>query len=415
MTENRPLISIVMPTMNRAALLADSLRSALEQDFNDFEIVVSDNHSTDETASTVRRLGGERVRMVRPDRPLSLPEHFEFAFNHAKGRFVVFLPDDDALTPVCLSVAAAAVAERNDPLFVWPMCFYYSEGFDPIRAQNTLLVMPHSGTIERVNAITNVMLTCYNLYMSRWPQFVNCIYSVDFLRSIQNRVGRLFPVMGSDLFTGLLALAEINDYPFLDRPLSVYRGHMQSLSASMYNDPRVTLLPYLVEHPEEHPLPEVPLKSLVPTNFFISNLLRAKAALGARADDWLIDWKRYFVAVYLELKKLEERGHDVAVEMVEWESALRDRPAELQNDVRGSITRQTSGGWKSRLRKFVDANPNLTEWDAKLRPRIGRSRPIVFRGSEAGFTNIYECARSVPDLLVRGFVEGTLGRRVAVT
>jgi glycosyltransferase involved in cell wall biosynthesis len=47
MSLNRPFFSIVMPTRDRAHLLKFALQSALSQTFDDYEILVSDNHSTD--------------------------------------------------------------------------------------------------------------------------------------------------------------------------------------------------------------------------------------------------------------------------------------------------------------------------------------------------------------------------------
>jgi glycosyltransferase involved in cell wall biosynthesis len=66
-----PLFSIVIPTRNREHLLRYALQSALDQTFEDYEIVVSDNFSDASTYRIVQELADGRVRYVRTDKTLS--------------------------------------------------------------------------------------------------------------------------------------------------------------------------------------------------------------------------------------------------------------------------------------------------------------------------------------------------------
>lgn len=68
-----------MPTCEREHLLRHALRSVLSrQTFEDYEVVVSDNHSTDDTEGVVRELADERVRYVRTEKRLSMLDNYEF-------------------------------------------------------------------------------------------------------------------------------------------------------------------------------------------------------------------------------------------------------------------------------------------------------------------------------------------------
>src|SRR5262245_3789097 len=102
MSAKRPFFSIVIPTRSRAHLLSHALQSALDQTFDDYEVVVSDNCSKDNTFQMVEALGNSRVRYVRPDRSLSMPDHWEFALDHAQGEYITYLCDDDAFSPTLL-------------------------------------------------------------------------------------------------------------------------------------------------------------------------------------------------------------------------------------------------------------------------------------------------------------------------
>ncbi|HEY5443446.1 MAG TPA: glycosyltransferase family A protein, partial [Pyrinomonadaceae bacterium] len=116
--QQAPLFSVVIPTRNRAHLLRNALQSVLWQSFDDYELIVSDNCSADNTADVVREIGGDRVRVVHPDRMLSMPDHWEFALNHARGRFVTYLCDDDAWAPEALARVSQVLDSSDSKLVV---------------------------------------------------------------------------------------------------------------------------------------------------------------------------------------------------------------------------------------------------------------------------------------------------------
>jgi glycosyltransferase involved in cell wall biosynthesis len=102
-----PLISVLVPTYNRARYLGDCLRSALAQGFADFEIVVADDGSSDGTGELVAGLRDPRVRYLR--KPHSgAPETRNCALEAARGAFVFNLDSDDVLLVDTLELYARA-------------------------------------------------------------------------------------------------------------------------------------------------------------------------------------------------------------------------------------------------------------------------------------------------------------------
>lgn len=103
------LVSVVVPTRNRAPLLRCSLRSVLAQTWPAVEIVVVDDGSTDETP---RLLSMEfpQVRFVRLDSPVGPGGARNIGIANARGRWVLFLDDDDLLHPDHIA-ALARVAD----------------------------------------------------------------------------------------------------------------------------------------------------------------------------------------------------------------------------------------------------------------------------------------------------------------
>ncbi len=92
------LVSIIIPTYNRAHTIAAAIRSALEQSFADFELIIADDGSTDETEQVVREVQSPRVRYVRkPNGGCSSARNF--GVQSAAGKYVAFLDSDDSWDP----------------------------------------------------------------------------------------------------------------------------------------------------------------------------------------------------------------------------------------------------------------------------------------------------------------------------
>jgi glycosyltransferase involved in cell wall biosynthesis len=96
--KQQPKFSVVVPTYNRSEMLPRAIHSVLAQSVTDFELIVVDDGSSDNTESVAKSITDHRLRYVRQEnRGLSAARNFGVA--HAKGQWVTFLDDDDqALT-----------------------------------------------------------------------------------------------------------------------------------------------------------------------------------------------------------------------------------------------------------------------------------------------------------------------------
>ncbi len=102
MTDTAPKVSVIIPTYNRAALLRRAIESTLAQTYQDFEIIVVDDASTDETPHTVRSLDDPRIRYIRHETNRRISVARNTGVCAARGEFVAFLDDDDEWKPTKL-------------------------------------------------------------------------------------------------------------------------------------------------------------------------------------------------------------------------------------------------------------------------------------------------------------------------
>jgi glycosyltransferase involved in cell wall biosynthesis len=97
--DKRPLVSVIIPTFNRAELLPRALESVIAQTFDDYEILVVDDESTDETKDVVLSYGEARIRYLRQAENAGPGAARNRGLREARGDLIAFLDSDDEWLP----------------------------------------------------------------------------------------------------------------------------------------------------------------------------------------------------------------------------------------------------------------------------------------------------------------------------
>ena len=119
--------TIVIPTRDRAETLDATLRTCLRQEYENFEIIVCDNYSSDETKFIVDSHKDIRIRYINPGRRLSMSGNFEFALSHVTDGFVMFIGSDDGVMPDAVEYVNSIVCKYQvdavscrQATYTWP-------------------------------------------------------------------------------------------------------------------------------------------------------------------------------------------------------------------------------------------------------------------------------------------------------
>ena len=115
-----PRLSIGLPVYNGENYLAESLDALLGQSFEDFELIISDNASTDGTAAISRRYErlDSRVRYVRQPRNVGLAPNHNIVVEQARGELFKWASHDDVYGRELLERCVVALDEN--PMSSWP-------------------------------------------------------------------------------------------------------------------------------------------------------------------------------------------------------------------------------------------------------------------------------------------------------
>lgn len=104
MTRENPIVSVIISTYNRKGLLKKALQSVLKQSFQDYEVIIIDDCSTDGTGE-IKKFKDERVRYFKTKENSGhdgLPKNI--GIREARGKYIAFLDDDDIYRPDALKV-----------------------------------------------------------------------------------------------------------------------------------------------------------------------------------------------------------------------------------------------------------------------------------------------------------------------
>ncbi len=139
-----PRFSVVIPCYNAACTIAATLHSALDQTFFDFEIIIVDDGSTDETLSIAEWFAerSRRIRIVRQETEGPSIARNRGVFNYAEGELIAFLDADDIWPADRLNRLDKRFAEPDAPTIAYGRVAFFSESATRIETHSTVSDKP---------------------------------------------------------------------------------------------------------------------------------------------------------------------------------------------------------------------------------------------------------------------------------
>ncbi|KAA0222599.1 glycosyltransferase [candidate division KSB1 bacterium] len=214
-----PLTSIIIPTYNRAAFLREAIASVLAQSARDFELLIVDDGSTDDTAKMCAAFGGQIHYISQAHRGVSAARNHGIRL--ARGRLITFLDSDDLWTPHKLAQQLAWMQQHSGMLLCYTNEIWIRHGR---RVNQKLIHRKYGGWI----------------YPYCLPRCIISPSSVLMRRELFEEIGVFdenLPVCEDyDLWLRVAARVEVG---FIDEPLIIKRGgHGDQLSQSEWGSDR---------------------------------------------------------------------------------------------------------------------------------------------------------------------------------
>jgi glycosyltransferase involved in cell wall biosynthesis len=166
MSSKRPRITIGLPTYNGERYLPEAMRSLLDQDFPDFELVVADNASTDGTRDIVAGFArdDDRVRYVPSEVNRGASWNFNRLVDEARGELFKWAADDDAYEPQFLSACVDVLDERPDVVLAYTQAVEVDARGEVIERRGPTNVADLDDPSDRYRAVMIEEIYCYSIF-----------------------------------------------------------------------------------------------------------------------------------------------------------------------------------------------------------------------------------------------------------
>lgn len=216
-----PRFSVIVPTRERADTLRSALRTLVTQDGADCEFLVSDNASTDDTAAVAASVADSRVRYLRTPARVSMRENWEFALAHARGDYVTIVGDDDGLVPGALAGLSRLIDSHAPQAISWQHASYYWPNYSIERSRNRLHLR-RDDAVLRLDAKRVLAEARFGtIHWRYFPVIYGGLIRREVMERVKAHAGHYFGSEIPDVYSGLAALSQLDDYLFTGQPFSV--------------------------------------------------------------------------------------------------------------------------------------------------------------------------------------------------
>lgn len=323
-----PLFSIIAPTVGRLKLWQHALRSAVEQDFADFEIIAVNSQHTPESQHLIDSLQNGKIHYLTPDQTQS-HLNWDMGYRAARGRYILWLDDDNYLLPQALNILAGIITTHEPDIVTGDHAHWYEPNFPQKNLQNALsmplpLFTETSAPISAAPYLATIfgMPDSYPEVRARF-HFTETAIRREFAESVVQVAGPIDFTDASPRFLQLALLASARTIWYADTPIALVIQMGESM-AYQWSKKESRNSRFSVRHRFS------PVSADTYNNYVTDNLLRAKSAFPKEFAPYDIVWPAFFNTYARELVFLDQGWKSMGRNFKELRDATRARKIYLR-------------------------------------------------------------------------------------
>ena len=215
--------SILIPTFNKFEYLNYTLKSILQNDYEDFEVIVSNDHSTDGTDELLLKIKDPRVKIIKPPFKLTQAKNYEYLLNFANGEWISILGDDDGVLPNFFQTSDKLIKSHpNFEIFKYKRAIYYWEDVSDLYGDRVVFYEDLKRREKVKNSRLNLIFSLYNL---KSAQDLPMIYTSGIVKkSLVQKIKKksknfFFHSVVPDYYSMIALVMESQQYIFSETPI----------------------------------------------------------------------------------------------------------------------------------------------------------------------------------------------------
>lgn len=203
-----PMFSILIPTKNRSHLVDYAIRSVIQQDFADYELIVCDNDDDQfATRNVVDRYAHDaRIRYLRTG-GLDMVGNWNEALRAARGAYVTVLEDKMILYPGALSAISKKISKVGSGVVVWPTDAIVDVSVDVKLQQSARVEDRLMSSKDVFDSLTKDIMKNWNLL----PRGLSCVVPLSLIKNIVSETGAdYFEPVSPDFVSAIKVLSSVD-------------------------------------------------------------------------------------------------------------------------------------------------------------------------------------------------------------
>jgi glycosyltransferase involved in cell wall biosynthesis len=211
-----PEISIILPTYNGEKYISEAMKSCLNQTFTNFELIIVNDCSSDNTLSILKSFEEKdnRIKIINNQSNLKLPASLNIGFQHASGKYFTWTSDDNSYENNALRILHDAFLKNNSLDIV-----YSSYRIIDV---NDAFIAKFGGHPEEI-IFRNIVGACF-------------LFKKDVFNKLQGYDEMKYMIEDYDFW---LRAFKYFEFKFIDKCLYTYRRHSSTISSKIYTNQKV--------------------------------------------------------------------------------------------------------------------------------------------------------------------------------
>lgn len=225
--ENDPKVTLIIPVKDRKEYLYHTLRTCMAQDYQNFEVIVADDASTDGTQDMVRNLAQSDSRITLIDRPvrIGMRDNFEDALSRIKEGYVMAMGGDDGILPSGILRMVRIFQQTGTELLTWcPPEYAYPIECWP-NGHFSIYYRKGSYWVDSKEYLERQTKILAYINDKECPMFyVKGAAHISLIEKVKSRSkdGRFYSCPTPDGYSGIVLSGEVEKFYFSEEPFSIY-------------------------------------------------------------------------------------------------------------------------------------------------------------------------------------------------
>lgn len=226
-------INVLIPTRERPDTLYYCLKTVANQNYDNLNIIVSDNFSQDNTMEVVSSIADSRIKYINTGKRISMSHNWEFALNHVSEGWVTFLGDDDGILPGGIARVAKIIKETGVKAVTSKWGFYFWPGSTELENQLTIPLTTGYETRRSDEWFSKLMRGEAN-YLDLPYIYTGGFADISVVNAARNKDGEFFCSMIPDVYSAIALASTVDRYAMINEPVTVMGVSSHSNGASNF-------------------------------------------------------------------------------------------------------------------------------------------------------------------------------------